>query len=54
MLDDGEDADTVAARLGQISLDILGIAALPLAWREKLVGIDRITRLAEQLFDVVK
>lgn len=50
----GQDADTVAAVTGQIAGAIWGASALPAAWREKLVGADRIVRLAEQLFDVVK
>jgi len=50
----GQDADTVAAVTGQIAGAIWGASALPLAWREKLVGADRIVRLAEQLFDAVK
>lgn len=50
----GHDADTVAAVTGQIAGSIWGASALPLAWREKLVAAERITSLAEQLFDAVK
>ena len=46
-----DDADTVAAITGQLAGAIWGASAIPEAWLTKLAWSERITKLADDLFD---
>lgn len=45
-----DDADSVAATVGQLAGALYGWSGIPLAWREKLIDEQRISQLAERLF----
>lgn len=46
----GDDADTTAAIAGQLAGARWGAAAIPLAWRGRVVGAERIESLARHLY----
>ncbi|NLG28163.1 MAG: ADP-ribosylglycohydrolase family protein [Chloroflexi bacterium] len=48
----GDDADTVAAVTGQLAGALYGADAIPRAWRERLVMVDRIVALADALLAI--
>ena len=45
----GEDADTTAAITGQLAGALYGENGIPEAWRQRIVGYDRISEMADQL-----
>ena len=45
----GEDADTTAAITGQLAGAVYGEEAIPLAWRQRIVGHDMIRDMADRL-----
>ena len=45
----GEDADTTAAITGQLAGALYGETGIPEAWRQRIVGYDRISEMADQL-----
>jgi ADP-ribosyl-[dinitrogen reductase] hydrolase len=47
----GEDADTTAAVAGQLAGAIYGLSGLPPEWLERLAWRERITKMADRLFE---
>ena len=45
----GQDADTTAAITGQLAGALYGEAGIPQAWRDRIVGYERIGEMADQL-----
>ncbi|WP_255326380.1 ADP-ribosylglycohydrolase family protein [Sphingobium sp. EM0848] len=45
----GQDADTTAAITGQLAGALYGEAGIPQAWRDRIVGYERISDMADQL-----
>ncbi|PNP99524.1 ADP-ribosylglycohydrolase family protein [Sphingobium sp. SA916] len=45
----GEDADTTAAITGQLAGAVYGEDGIPEAWRDRIVGYERISEMADQL-----
>ena len=46
-----DDADSVAATVGQIAGALYGYSAIPQDWKDKLVQHERIATMAGKLFD---
>lgn len=50
----GDDADTTAAIYGQLAGAIYGETGIPERWREKLTFVDRITAMADALYEAAE